>query len=98
MGLTITCKLEAAIAERRGAAVLDDKTLDWLEARLSAVTGDRIQEALELAQSLDADFLCLGQGAALAAPWDKKELATQWNAIFSKLPITLDVRAQVTRE
>lgn len=97
-GLAITCRIEADVAERRGNVTLDDAGLKWMEERLSTTTKGRIQAAVELGQSLNADYLGLGSKAALSAPWHKALLERTWPHIFAKLPIHVTVSANVARE
>lgn len=97
-GLTVTCHIEADVAERRGECVLNEETLLWLERALAGVTKRRMAAAVEQLQALDADCLGLGAKAALAAPWHKTLLASQWQARFATLPITIEVEANVARE
>ena len=96
-GLAVTCRIEAQVAELRGADGLSEEGRIWLEERLAQTGEAAIHTALDLAQTLDADYLHLGRKAALAAPWRKAELETQWKAGFAALPISLTVTGQVAR-
>lgn len=97
-GVRITCKLEADVAERRGEVVLDGDTRSWLEARLREITKGRIQAAVGLGQSLDADYLGLLSKLELAAPWHKELLKAAWPQAFAGLPVDVVVEANVARE
>lgn len=56
------------MAELRGADELSEEGRIWLEERLAQTGEAAIHTALDLAQTLDADYLHLGRKAALAAP------------------------------
>ncbi|NCB62852.1 MAG: spore gernimation protein GerC [Clostridia bacterium] len=97
-GMRITCKIEAGVTERRGDVVLDQGTLSWLETRLREVTTGRIQAAVGLGQSLDADYLGLLSKVELAAPWHKELLEGAWGEAFRTLAVDVTVEANVARE
>lgn len=66
-GLAVTCRIEAQVAELRGRTDSARRAgYGWRNALLQ--TGEAaIHTALDLAQTLDADYLHLGRKAALAA-------------------------------
>lgn len=97
-GLRVECSLESEAAELRGPGNLNGETRAWLEAELSRVTARRLQAALALLQSLDADCLGLGARAALAAPWRKMALEQQWDNRFSELEVQIEAAGQVARK
>ena len=68
-----------------------------MERELERIERKRVQAALDLAQSLDADFLGLGKRAGLAAPWRWHALEEQWGSAFADLPIRLTVEGKIQR-
>lgn len=92
-GLTVTCKVEANLAEGE-LDLRDENTAHALEAALSQVEYDRAWAALSLARELDADYLGLLRRAALAQPWHKAALE---GAALAGLELELSVEAELRR-
>lgn len=95
-GLTITCRVDANLAE--GPAHLNlsqGDTLTALERALADVEAARIRGALELAQELDADYLGLEKRAGLAAPWHWAAIQAGWD--MADLEVSLTVEAGIQR-
>lgn len=89
-GLEVTCRVEANIAE--GAPMPDQAALSALAAALADMETGRMEQALALAQSLDADYLGLRPAAALASPWHKAALLGDRGLAG----LALEARAEVT--
>ena len=96
-GLTVTCNIEADVAERRGNCILNEETLLWLERALAETTRARMAAAAGQLQALGADCLNLEGRAALAAPWHKAAIGAQWEDVFAALPIQIEVKANIAR-
>ena len=79
-GLDICCRVDANLAEAAGGLDLQEAAVrDRLEQALDEREKERHQAALDLSQTLDADFLELRTAACLARPDRRKEIETQWN-------------------
>ena len=89
-GLDVTCRVEANIAE--GAPMPHEATLAALTRALEKLEEGRMEQALALAASLDADYLALRPAAALAAPWRKSVLLGEQGLAG----LELTARAEVT--
>ena len=95
-GLSILCKVDANLAEAPpGMNLQDSAALEHLEQELAQQELARIQAALSLSRTLDADFLELQLAAALSAPSRKAEIAAQWS--LSGLAFDTTVEARILR-
>lgn len=92
-GLAVTCRVEANLAE--GAPMPDEETLAALAAALEEVEESRMERALALAASLDADYLGLRPAAALAVPWRKSALLEEKG--MAGLELTARAEATIQR-
>ena len=92
-GLEVSCRVDANLAE--GSPMPDRVALEALAGELARVEGERMTAALELAQTLDADYLGLRPAAALAAPWQKGELLGETG--LAGLELRATVRAEIQR-
>lgn len=97
VGLSIACELEAQVAELRGRDSLSEDSRSWLEEALKREAHTQLRSVLDLAQSLDADYLHLGRKAALSAPREKAVMEGTWTQAFPDLEISLSVTGKVAR-
>lgn len=98
VGLSVSCTIEAQAVEVQGAGgSLGESARTWLEEKLGGVAETGLRAALDQFQALGADCLHLGRKAALAVPWRKETLKTQWEGAFPKLDISLEVKASIER-
>ena len=96
--LEVSCQVDANVAEAPAALDLSDDTVRRrLNAALVAAEEARIRAALDLSQSLDADFMGLKKWAGLSAPWHWDALKDQWAGRFSRLEIRLRVEGDIQR-
>ena len=96
--LEVECQVEANLAQAPETfSDWEEAGLEELERELERIERNRVQAALDLAQSLDADFLGLGKRAGLAAPWRWHTLEQQWDSAFADLPIRLTVEGKIQR-
>lgn len=92
-GLEVSCRVDANLAE--GSPAPDRAALEALAGELARVEAGRMTAALELARTLDADYLGLRPAAALAAPWNKEELLGETG--LAGLELRAAVRAEIQR-
>lgn len=85
-GLTLVCKIRAAVAQLQGTAQREE-----LATLLEQEECGRIERTLEVAQGLRADYLNLMGDAVLSAPWKQKIMKEQWEKAFPALPVSVTV-------
>lgn len=96
-GLRVRCGVEANVAEAPAGLTLSEDVLKDLRAGLARAEEARLRRALDLSQTLDADFLGLGRRAGMAAPWRWDALRAAWKSAFPTLDIQLAVSADIQR-
>lgn len=89
-GLAVACTIKAELVEARGGAGQEE-----LCASLRETEEAKVRSALTLSQGLGADYLSLGEKAALSAPWRKAALEAQWDGAFSALPLSITIKVQL---
>lgn len=98
VGLELACDVEANIAQAPDELEFSrGSELENLRADLIATVQQRILLAINLAQTLDADFLGLAKQAGLSAPWHWAAIQQQWRKVFATLPVTVQVKASIER-
>ncbi len=95
-GLAVCLDLPARLAQ--GERPLSPEELDWIEREVGILEGQRAVRALELAQSMDADFC--GMEARARNAQNARRLAAQWPEAFRGLDIRVSAvcRAERTME
>lgn len=94
-GLEVDCRVEANVAQ--APAGLDGAALEALRAALEETEKRRLEAALELSQTLNADFMGLKRRSGLAAPWRWAGLREQWDGVFGELKIRVTVKGRIQR-
>ena len=92
-GLRVECRVEANLAE--GPPAEDDQRWQALCDALAETERERIQAALDLAVTYNADYLGLCRAAALLAPWHKQALLD--GVEMKDLTLTTQVEAVIQR-
>lgn len=92
-GLRVECRVEANLAE--GPPAVDDQRRQALCDALAEIERERIQAALDLAVTYNADYLGLCRAAALLAPWHKQALLD--GVEMKDLTLTAQVEAVIQR-
>lgn len=91
IGLSIACRVDANLAEAPSGLDLGrGDLLAQLEQGLAEVEGRRIQEALDLAQQLNADYLGLAVQAGMVAPWHWAAIQEDWDLAALQLDLTVE--------
>lgn len=97
--LEVSIEVQAALVELSELDV--DITSPDFQAGLNAAFSQKLtawaEAVLTLSQSLDADFLALGEHIRQASPIAFGRIEENWPAIFPQLPITLTVSGTVGR-
>lgn len=94
-GLEVDCRVEANVAQAPGG--LDAAALEELRVALEETERQRLEAALALSQTLNADFMGLKKRAGLAAPWRWAALREQWDGAFEDLDIRVTVKGRIQR-
>ena len=92
-GLKVHCEVDANLAE--GSAMPDEATLSALEEELARVEAERMEAALALSRTLDADYLGLRASAAFRTPWRKTALLGSFS--MAGLKLEASARAGIQR-
>ncbi|NLF34520.1 MAG: hypothetical protein GX585_00980, partial [Clostridiales bacterium] len=72
-GLDVQCQVQATIAQGRG-----EMSREEAGELLKEAVGNRVGEAIALAQALDADYLGLRSKTGVGAPWHWEAVNAQW--------------------
>lgn len=94
-GLEVDCRVEANVAQ--APAGLDAAALETLRTALEETEKRRLEAALELSRTLNADFMGLKKRSGLAAPWHWAKLREQWDDVFEDLDIRVTVEGRIQR-
>lgn len=95
MGLDVMCRVTARVAQTPRKLTQDE--LMQLQQKLEWMLGDRVVQALELAQHWDADYLWLERRVQMARPDQKTAIQEQWQQAFRTLDIRVEVQGKVER-
>lgn len=77
--------------------VYDPQVLQGLEEKAAQIEKMRLDRALDLAQSLDADFYGLGKRLELEKNSAYRSLDADWKEVFPGLPLKVQVEVEVER-
>ncbi len=98
-GLRVACTLETQAAERTdGVPGLGEEDRRTLEAELARQATAAIAAAMAGFRALDADAIHLLDRVALAVPWKTARLEAQWEEVFPRLEVSIQVEATVARD
>ena len=94
-GLTVTCRVDANLAEGAGEVNLAREEIRrQLEEALEQCSRSRLEQALEYCRTWDADFFQLKNRAGRSAPWQKEMLKKEWEP---SMPIEVRVEGTLRR-
>ena len=98
ISVDIEVTFDGTIEELQNPLNLEDgKTIERLSKEVALVERKRIQDALNLAQSLGADFMDLGGLVEMRTPVEFAKLITSWKDAFPEIQFNVKVDTAVNR-
>lgn len=92
-GILVTGQISAGILEQEDP----DQDIDSLNRAFTAAAQRWVEEVLSRSQALSCDFLALKDPVLRSGPRRGREYREVWEDIFSTLPVTVQITAEVTR-